>query len=59
MISSVHFHTFLRNQYGRDISLSVLSHYDLVTLKIGSEGGLHANWKTNQYNSTMELGWAT
>lgn len=26
-------------------------HYDLVTLKIGSGGGLSANWKTNQYNS--------
>lgn len=36
---------------GRDSSLFVRLHYDLVTLKIGSEGGLPANWKTNQYNS--------
>ena len=36
---------------GRDTSLFVRLHYDLVTLKIGSGGGLPANWKTNQYNS--------
>lgn len=40
---------------GRDASLLVLLHYDLLTQKIGSEGGLTANWKTNQYNSTKRL----
>ena len=41
----------LESNMGRDTSLFVRLHYDLVTLKIGSEGGLPANWKTNQYNS--------
>lgn len=36
---------------GRDTRFLMRLHYDLVTLKIGSEGGLPANWKTNQYNS--------
>lgn len=40
---------------GRVAGLLVLLHYDLLTLKIGSEGGLTANWKTNQYNSTKGL----
>lgn len=40
---------------GRNASLLVRLHYDLVTLKIGSEGGLPANWKTNQYNSISGL----
>lgn len=42
---------FLKSNMGRDASFFVRLHYYLVTLKIGSEGGLSANWKTNQYNS--------
>lgn len=44
-----------KSNTGRDTGLLVLLHYDLLTLKIGSEGGLTANWKTNQYNSTKGL----
>ena len=44
-----------KSNMGRDAGLLVLLHYDLLTLKIGSEGGLTANWKTNQYNSTKGL----
>lgn len=52
ILSSAH---SLKSNVGRDASLLLLLHYDLLTLKIGSEGGLTANWKTNQYNSTKGL----
>lgn len=45
----------LESNIGRDTGLFMRLHYDLVTLKIGSEGGLPANWKTNQYNSIQGL----
>lgn len=44
-----------KSNMGKDAGLLVLLHYDLLTLKIRSEGGLTANWKTNQYNSTEGL----